>query len=994
MRKLTLLLCALLAGISLAVAQTSISGTVLTAEDDEPVIGASILVKGTNASTITDNDGKFTIKIPEGAGRTLVITYIGMERQEVFARNGMVVKLTSSDQALDDVVVVGYQTIRKEAKTGSIATVKGDDLASIPETSVDKMLSGKMAGVSVSSTNGQPGSAATIRVRGTSSIGAGSDPLYVVDGIPVESGNTGALSNSMNAIAMINASDIASVTVLKDAAAASIYGSRAANGVILITTKSGEAGKSKITARARYGVTTLANDNDFGMANLQEYIQYQRDARINAGYDVDNPASEYYFPLSLAAKGGTNWMKELTRNGSLQEYELIASGGTGKTTYYTSLSYNKTEGIVPTVGFEKMQVRANLDTELNKWLKVGTRINAGYMKVSDVQNSLLGDSGLAPSNPFYSGMALAPTMPAYNEDGSYNFDLPFVFNINPLAAIKGSDKYDKQYKFNGTAYLEWKPIKQLTFRTNNSVEYAYTNSRQFSPSFINKTSFGASLNTADVQYRLLTTSNTVTYDDLFNDVHSLNIMLGQEANTYEYSHNQAISYHVNEQRPYHSVGVSVEDQTAYDGLTQTAMVSFFGVAEYSYDGRYYIKGSLRTDGSSKFGPDRRWGTFWAASASWNIHNEAFMQDIKNVLNVLKLRYSYGVNGNDNIAAYAHYGLYSDIVYNGITGQLPSQLQNRKLTWETNKTHNIGVDFRLFDRLSGSIDWYTRRTEDMLIASPLPYTTGFSSQAQNVGQIRNSGIEVQLDADIFNTNDFKWSAGVNFAANRSKVLELAPGQDFIGTSLRYVVGEQLYTYWLYDYAGVNPQNGNALWRNEEGLLTENSQEARRINAGSPEPLWTGGFNTELSWKGLSLGIQLEARYGNKVLNQDRSLFESDGYYGDQNIWKGALNYWKQPGDMNVLPKPVYNNSSNSMQTSTRYLEDGSYLRIKDITLAYNLPSKWTKKALMSGVRIYASALNLYTFHNMNYWDPEHGTTGATVISYPMTRSMIVGVDITF
>lgn len=994
MRKLTLLLCALLAGISLAVAQTSISGTVLTAEDDEPVIGASILVKGTNASTITDNDGKFSIKIPEGAGRTLVITYIGMERQEVFARNGMVVKLTSSDQALDDVVVVGYQTIRKEAKTGSIATVKGDDLASIPETSVDKMLSGKMAGVSVSSTNGQPGSAATIRVRGTSSIGAGSDPLYVVDGIPVESGNTGALSNSMNAIAMINASDIASVTVLKDAAAASIYGSRAANGVILITTKSGEAGKSKVTARARYGVTTLANDNDFGMANLQEYIQYQRDARINAGYDVDNPASEYYFPLSLAAKGGTNWMKELTRNGSLQEYELIASGGTGKTTYYTSLSYNKTEGIVPTVGFEKMQVRANLDTELNKWLKVGTRINAGYMKVSDVTNSLIGDSGLAPSNPFYSGMALAPTMPAYNEDGSYNFDLPFVFNINPLAAIKGSDKYDKQYKFNGTAYLEWKPIKQLTFRTNNSVEYAYTNSRQFSPSFINKTSFGASLNTADVQYRLLTTSNTVTYDDLFNDVHSLNIMLGQEANTYEYSHNQAISYHVNEQRPYHSVGVSVEDQTAYDGLTQTAMVSFFGVAEYSYDGRYYIKGSLRTDGSSKFGPDRRWGTFWAASASWNIHNEAFMQDIKNVLNVLKLRYSYGVNGNDNIAAYAHYGLYSDIVYNGITGQLPSQLQNRKLTWETNKTHNIGVDFRLFDRLSGSIDWYTRRTEDMLIGSPLPYTTGFSSQAQNVGQIRNSGIEVQLDADIFNTNDFKWTAGVNFAANRSKVLELAPGQDFIGTSLRYVVGEQLYTYWLYDYAGVNPQNGNALWRNEEGLLTENSQEARRINAGSPEPLWTGGFNTELSWKGLSLGIQLEARYGNKVLNQDRSLFESDGYYGDQNIWKGALNYWKQPGDMNVLPKPVYNNSSNSMQTSTRYLEDGSYLRIKDITLAYNLPSKWTKKALMSGVRIYASALNLYTFHNMNYWDPEHGTTGATVISYPMTRSMIVGVDITF
>lgn len=994
MRKLTLLLCALLAGISLAVAQTSISGTVLSAENDEPVIGASILVKGANASTITDTNGKFTIKIPEGAGRTLVISYIGMEKQEAFARNGMVVRLNPTDQTLDDVVVVGYQTIRKEAKTGSIATVDGEDLASIPETSVDRMLSGKMAGVSVSSTNGQPGATTEIRIRGTSSIGAGNEPLYVVDGIPVESGSTAGFSNSMNAIALINASDIASVTVLKDAAAASIYGSRAANGVILITTKSGESGKSQITARARYGISTLANDNDFGMANLEEYIQYQRDARINAGYDVDDPTSEYYFPLSLASKGGTNWMKELTRTGNLQEYELIASGGAGKTTYYTSMSYNKTEGIVPTVGFEKMQIRANLDTELNKWLKMGTRLQGGYMKVSDVENSLYDGRGLVPTNPFYSGMALAPTMPAYNEDGSYNFDLPFVFNINPLAAIRESDKYDKQYKFNGTAYLEWKPIKQLTFRTNNSVEFAYTNSRYYSPAYVNETDYGASLLTADSQYRLLTTSNTITYDDIFNDVHSVNVLIGQEANTLESSYNQATSTHVNEERPYHSVGVSVEDQRAYDGISQTAMVSFFGVAEYSYDGRYYVKGSIRTDGSSKFGPDRRWGTFWAASASWNMHNEAFMQDIKDVLNVLKLRYSYGVNGNDNIGAYAHYGLYSDIVYNGITGQVPAQLENRKLTWETNKTHNIGIDFRLFDRLNGSIDWYTRRTEDMLIAAPLPYTTGFGSQAQNVGKIRNNGLEIQLDAEIFNTNDFKWNAGLNFAANRSKVLELAPGQDFIGTTLRYVVGDQLYTYWLYDYAGVNPQNGNALWRNEEGLLTENAQEARRIKAGSPEPLWTGGFNTDLSWRGISLSVQLEARYGNKVFNSDRQLFESDGSMSDQNIWKGALNYWKQPGDTNVLPKPVYNNSSSSDQMSTRYLEDGSYLRIKDVTLAYNLPSRWTKKALMSGVRIYASALNLYTFHNMNYWDPEHGTIGNTIISYPMTRSMIVGVDITF
>ncbi len=992
MRKLTLLLCALLAGISLAVAQTSISGTVLSAENDDPVIGASILVKGANASTITDTNGKFTIKIPEGAGRTLVISYIGMEKQEAFARNGMVVRLNPTDQTLDDVVVVGYQTIRKEAKTGSIATVDGEDLASIPETSVDRMLSGKMAGVSVSSTNGQPGATTEIRIRGTSSIGAGNEPLYVVDGIPVESGNTGGLSNSMNAIALINASDIASVTVLKDAAAASIYGSRAANGVILITTKSGESGKSQITARARYGISTLANDNDFGMANLEEYIQYQRDARINAGYDVDDPASEYYFPLSLAAKGGTNWLKELTQNGSMQEYELIASGGAGKTTYYNSLSYNKTDGIVPTVGFEKMQIRANLDTELNKWLKMGTRLHGGYMKVVDTQNSTTSDGGLLPSNPFWSGLGAPPTSKAYNEDGSYNTDIPYLFNINPLLVLHEQEKYDKQYKFNGTVYLDWKPIKQLTFRTNNSIEYAYTESRYYMPPYMME-ELVPYLQTADSQYRLLTSSNTITYDDVFNEDHFINVLVGQEVNTYNYSYNTIVSKEVKVEMPYHSSAIS-DNQSAGDGIVESAMASFFGVAEYNYKGRYYVKGSIRTDGSSKFGPDRRWGTFWSASASWNMHNESFMQDIKDVLNVLKLRYSYGVNGNDNISDYAHYGLYGTVSYNGIVGQVPAQLQNRKLTWETNKTHNIGVDFRLFDRLNGSIDWYTRRTEDMLIAAPLPYTTGFSSLAQNVGKIRNNGVEVQLDAEIFNTNDFRWNAGLNFAANRSKVLDLG-GEEYMGSStLRYVVGEKLLTYWLYDYAGVNPQNGNALWRNEEGLLTENAQEARRINAGSPEPLWTGGFNTDLSWRGISLSVQLEARYGNKIYNNDRQLFESDGSMSDQNIWKGALNYWKQPGDTNVLPKPVYNNSSSSDQISTRYLEDGSYLRIKDVTLAYNLPSRWTKKALMSGVRIYASALNLYTFHNMNYWDPEHGTSGVTIISYPMTRSMIVGVDITF
>ena len=463
MRKLTMFLCALFVGVTSVLAQTTINGTVLSAEDDSPIYGASVLVKGTNSSAITDAEGHFSIKLPEGA-KTLVVSYIGMEKTEAFARNGMVVKL-SSTTTLDEVVVVGYGVQSREAKTGAIVQVTGDELASIPATSVDKMLQGKMAGVQITSNNGQPGAATSIRIRGTSSINASNDPLYVVDGIPVLSGDmgTGGAAESTNAIALINPSDIASITVLKDAAAASIYGSRAANGVILITTKSGQSGtgKARITARVRAGVTSLANDNNYRSMTPEEWVTYYRDAVVNAGMNPDDPYSEYYMPIGTLSQPMTNWMKELTRYGSLQEYEVNAQGGTGKNNYYASVSYGKNQGITYGSDYEKIQMRVNVDSELNKWLKMGARVNGGYIRMSGESTNQA--DGWDYINPFFAGVYLPPTYKVYNEDGSFNTtDLPLLNNVNPLAYAYEKNQYDTHYKFNGSVYLEWKPIKQLT----------------------------------------------------------------------------------------------------------------------------------------------------------------------------------------------------------------------------------------------------------------------------------------------------------------------------------------------------------------------------------------------------------------------------------------------------------------------------------------------------------------------------------------------------
>ena len=990
-RKLMLLMTCLFIGFGLANAQISrVTGTVISEEDGLPVVGASILVKGTSVGTVTDLDGKFTLENIPSSAKTLMISYIGMKTREVAIASKIEVSLAPDTEVLDEVLVVGYGTTKREAKTGSIATVEAGQIADIPASSLDKMLAGKMAGVQITSASGQPGSNSQIRIRGISSINAGNEPLYVVDGIPVMTGDQSYFTNTSNAIAMINPNDIESITVLKDAASASVYGSRAANGVILVTTKSGKEGKSRIGVRAKYGVSQFANDNDYGVMTGKELLGYQRQAIINAGMNPDDPSGVYYRPMELLTRQQTNWMDHFTRLGKMQEYEINLSGGSQRTKYYSSVSYHDNEGVFYGVDFQKMQARINADHELNNQWKTGVRINAGYMYGEDVPMQ-----DLYYANPAFAGITILPWTPAYNEDGSHNTLIPENSNNNPRATAIYDEQWEKQYRFNGSFYLEYKPIKGLTLKTTNAAELNFTEGRRYwSLEASNDAAGYPVLQTSTMKYQYLTTSNTATYEGLW-DKHNYRLLLGQEAShrySNEFYHS---SQNLNPDIPHHISGNSTND-VAYSEGTETLM-SFFGILDYSYDSRYYLQASARYDASSKFGKNNQWGLFWSVGLSWNAHNEAFLKDV-DWIQMLKVRASYGINGNNNISNYRQYGLYSSTVYNGITGMIPSSPANDDLSWEKNKSWNAGIDFTFFKKLSGSIDFYTRTTDDMLLYKNLSGTSGFGSALQNIGSMRNTGIELQMDYKVIENKDWLWEVGFNIAHNKSKILELA-GDEMMSYSndsrIKHIVGEQMFTFYLKDYYGVNPVNGEALWVTEDGSLSNDYNQAAWIKAGSPEPKYTGGINTSLTWKDLTLSIVGEFKGGNKVFIVENRYLQSDGNQMSMNQAKSLLNYWQKPGDTGCNPKPVAGNSSNSYSfSSDRFIEDGDYFRIKDITLSYNVPSKWLSRAGIGSLKVYGSALNLFTFHDVNFWDPERGVDGMGYGVYPQTKTFVIGLDLSF
>jgi TonB-linked SusC/RagA family outer membrane protein len=995
MKKIKLFFMAILVLMttSVAFAQTQeVKGTVYDANTDEPIPFASILVKGTQTGAATGADGSFSVKVESRETAVLVFSFVGYKTAEVEVRGRLTIdcSLEPDATALEDVVVVAYGSAKREAVTGSVTSVKGDNLAAAPVTSVDKALSGKLAGVQVTATSGQPGASSQIRVRGTSSINASNAPLWVVDGIPVVSGGTGEMTNTSNGMATLNPNDIESITVLKDAAAAAVYGSRAANGVILVTTKSGKAGKAQFDARVKFGTSWLQSDSDFRMMNAAELLSYQRDAVLNAGMNPDDPTCTYYRPMSLLNNELTNWMDHFTRPGILQEYEISARGGNSRGTYFSSVSYHKNQGVFYGIDYSKLQARVNADYKLLKNLESGVRVNVAYTEQNDVPMQ-----SLYYSNAAWAGLTLLPWIPKYNADGSHNVNIPSNSNQNPRATAEYDDQWSKGYKFNGTMFLRWEPIKHLVIETRNSAEVSFSQDRRYWDPRARGTASEPTLQTTRSQYTNFTTSNTINYSNVFNGYHSLRVLAGHEANAYKYEYEYVYAPGVDPQIPYSNTA----DQSKVEaevGFSNDSMLSFFGIADYNYDNRYFVQATIREDGSSLFGAKNKWGLFWSGSASWNIHSESWMNDAT-FLDMLKLRASYGLNGNNGISPYKAFGVYSTTQYAGVVGMLPSQPSNDYLSWEKNATWNIGIDFGFLNRIRGNLDVYERVTKDMLLSKKVPQTSGFSSNFMNAGSMKNTGVELQLEGDIIATSDMLWTVGANFAINRTEILDLA-GDEKIesGSFVHHVVGKSMYSYYLPDYYGVNPTNGEALWVTEDGTLTNNYSNARKYYCGSPEPKLLGGFNTTFAWKGLSLSAFFEFKAGNHVLIlNEHSYLNADGGQMQMNQMASSLNYWKKPGDVGVNPKPIAGNTTNSATAlSDRWLERGDYMRIKDVTLSYSLPQAVVKKMNVKGLRFYVSGLNLYCFNDVNFWDPELGVSGAGAGIYPLTKSFVGGIELSF
>ena len=993
MKKLTLfLICIFIVGMQLVNAQVRrLSGTVTNSEDGTSIPGVSVSVKGTTIGAITTIDGNYQLDVPNDA-ETLVFSFVGMRPVEVQINNQEVinVQMTPDVFGIDEVMVIAYGTTTKEAKTGSAAQVQTEQLAETPVVSIDKALSGKVAGLMVSTAGGQPGSNSSIRIRGTSSVNAGNEPLYVVDGIPVMTGDQTYVSTTSNALYALNPSDIESITVLKDAAAASIYGSRAANGVILITTKSGKAGDSKINLRVSGGFSQLANDNNFWPMNNTEIWTYLRDAVLNSGLDPDDPTGNgnTYFPKSLLAGPQTNWFKEGLRNGITQKYELTASGGTDRLSNYFSAAYENIEGIVIGNDYEKLNFRANSDFQVNDEIKIGTKFSLSRMINNDVSTG-----GLSYLNPFFGSLTILPWTPLRNEDGSYNTSIPENSDVNPIFAAKTNESWDKQFRLQTTGYFEYKPIDNLTLKTNNSLELTNGEARQFVQQITGYTQNGVYTNRYN--YQLVTTSNTAHYSNNFNEKHIYSILIGQEAQNYRTSYLDGNSPNINLDIPYPTTSTQADDQVGY-GETEWTLLSFFGNLDYNYNSKYYVHASIRWDGSSRFGENNKYGTFWSIGGSWNMNEENFIKDKFEWIKLAKLRASYGINGNNQIGNYLQYGVYGSREYNAISGMAPDQLGNPDLTWEINRTYNLGLDFNFFSRLNVTFDFYQRFTEDMLLSDQLSWTTGFSSLMRNVGSMKNTGQEISVSGDVVRQNDFTIEMGINVAHNKTKIIDLA-GEDEIGSYLVNKVGYSLYTFKLHDYAGVNPVNGEALWYDEDGKLTNNYSKSRQVYGGSPEPKVIGGGYINAKWKGFSLVASADFKAGLMidVMNEGRYL-RSDGYNWYANHANTSLDYWKQPGDITETPKPTVGNSSESNAfESTRWLEKGDYLRIKEITLAYDLPSSVMSKVdFMEKVRIYVSAYNVYTFHSLNTFDPERGNSGHAYGIYPTPKTFTAGIELSF
>lgn len=997
MRKLILLLLtASVFGLA-ALAQTrTITGRV-SDERGTGLSGASILVRGTNVGVASGPDGSFTLAVPSGA-TVLQVSYSGLGEREISLTNATsyTIQLSASANTLSEVVVaVAYGEQDRRRLTGSVGKVSARQVENVPMASVDQILQGKVAGLQSLPVSGQPGAAQQIRIRGIGSISASSAPLFVIDGIPVNSGDASNLTNSSNLLATLNPNDIESISVLKDASAASIYGSRAANGVILINTKKGRPGKTRIRVDAEFGSNDIAYQPDRGKPlNRQEVFDLYSEGLRNAG--LNQATVDFYMNdvLGYNTDANYNWLDLVTRKGLQQQLNVSASGGDPKTQFYISGGYFKQQSPVIGADLKRFSATTNLKHQLSNAVGVGVNLNlSSFNQMGETESANF-------RNPMLAGIALLPTMPAFNPDGTVNYD-PAVFSqvFNPLA-IRQYDKQENQTsKLLGSAFLEIKPVQSIKLTSrfgidyNNIEEYAYYN-----PVFGDYTADkGLSANTYNRLYNWVWSNfgdfNFRSFDEKLDGV----ITLGYEAQQSKSLLHTGIG-NVLPSNGGIAYPVPAIPTTASISGSDYAFTSVFSRVQLNFLNRYSLSGSLRRDASSRFGANNRNGTFWSVGAAWNLDQESFFANAE-TFSTLKLRASYGVNGNAGIGNYVWRSVFDfSTTYNGEPGSFQSAIGNSNLTWEQNKPFDVGVEIGVLDnRISLEADYYIRKTENLLLNEPLSATGGFTTYSNNVGAMENKGFEFTLNATPISTRNFSWNISLNSAFNKNKVTRLREGvNEIIGNPSILKVGEDVQSYYLRLWAGADPQTGDPLWYKDASKkeTTNDFSQAKRELLGSASPKAFGGFNTSLRYKFVTLDAQLNYQYGNYVFNQWDFVFISDGVYFGLNQTRTELLRWQKPGDVTSVPRFEVGNATASNEFSTRYLYKGDFLRLRNLTLSFELPASIAQKARLSSARLYVRGTNIWTktFDKNLTIDPEQPVSGVSDLQFFNPKSYTVGLSI--
>ena len=978
-----------------------VSGIVRSADDNSTLPGVNVIAispSGKTSGASTDFDGKFQLMVPLDA-TGLRFTFVGMVTQDVDIKGKTFVEVTmaADSKELDEVVVVGYSVQRKEALTSSVSTVSAEKLTKVSDSNVEKLLQGNAPGVLVSSSRGNPGSAASISIRGASSINAGTQPLYVIDGVPVVSGTTGA-AQSFSVLSSLNPNDIKSMTILKDAGATAIYGARAANGVVIIETKSGAEGETKIDVSYENGVSVVNNDG-IKMLNSSQLLMLQREAVQNSyqmtgssKFDWTNPTSEYYLPDALA-NTNTNWWDEISRSGKMENFNVSVTGGDSKNKFFVSGGYHNNDGAIMNFGFKRYTGTAKLDhTSKDNKFKVGAKTSGSFSK----QNFVLDNSnGVLPwENPVFAAMVIPSYYAPFNADGTVNQDLNGIHgNYNHFVVEKYQDKYQNYTKALSSAYVSYKFFDMFEAKSTFGLDYGYTKNYEFQdPRALIYAGDQGSVWESHRFMTSLTSSNLLTFSKVFAEKHSVSVIAGQEATKDKYSYISGGGKGTTHELPY-LTSLVADGQFIGGNPSDLTRFSLFGFASYSYNSRYYLQASVRRDGASVFGANHKYGVFGSASASWRISQEEFFK--VDQINDLKLRLSYGTTGNSDIGWYQSKGNYSSVSYAGGSGLQPNTIANPDLRWEKTASFDVAIDYAILNnRITGTIEYYNNKTSDMLLRKELSYTSGFGSIMTNVGSLRNTGWEIAINTVNLN-GELKWSTGINVSLPSSEILDLG-GSEYVGSSTyRQRVGGKYAEYWMYKYAGVNPANGMPMWYDAKGNITFDYGSAARYNVGSPEPDFFGSITNNLSWKGIALDFMFYFMYGNEAIYNERRYSEHDGNNWGSNANENQLNRWQKPGDITDTPKPMVNNATGAYDWScSRWVDDGSYLRLKYVTLSYTLPSALTKKVNVSRLTVYAKGNNLWTLASVNGLDVERSAWGTGTFTYPATRSFSLGVDISF